>query len=181
MLQLKICISFLIFYINSLWHVINNGQMFSSSNMYVCYLFPIRDIYLQFPTDKSRDLKFLSLLETDPLAIYSWSLQVPWVLFSLQCNSINSIPQALIGLLLCVKHSVWSTTKNKLQSFSSVISAQERCAPFLSPGGPKLPVVSLGTELSRLDVASFFILSQVANHPTECASISAWVFVHLHV
>lgn len=72
------------------------------SDVCVGYVFPIQDIHLQFPADKSGDLKLQSLLEADPLEICSWSLQVPRVLFSLQCNSINSIPPALIGPLCSV-------------------------------------------------------------------------------
>lgn len=102
----------------SLSHIVYK-RTHRQSQLFQCvvgYVFPIEDIHLQFPADKSADLKLQSLLEADPLAICSWSLQVPGVLFSLQCNSINSIPPALIGPLLRVKDSVWSTTKNELLS-----------------------------------------------------------------
>ena len=119
-----------------LWGVpltIGHAQQFQ----YVCLLFVShsRYIHLQVPTDKSGDLKLHSLLAPDFLAICSWRLSVPRVPFFLRCNSINSIPWALIGPLLRVKHSEWSRTKDQLRSLA-VISPQEGSASFLSPGEP---------------------------------------------
>lgn len=142
--------------------------------VYLLFVSHSRYIHLQVPIDKSRDLKLHSLLTPDLLAIYSWWLSVPRVLFFLQCNSINSIPWALIGHLPRVKHSEWSRTKDKFWSLS-VISPQERTACFLSPREREM---SLGTEVPHLGITRFFILSQVASHFIKCASSFFLVLGH---
>lgn len=148
---------------------------------YVCCLFVShsRYIHLQVPADKSRDLKLHSPLVPNLLAIYSWRLSIPWVPFLLRCNSINSIPWALIGHLVRVKHSEWSRTKDEVRSLA-VISPAERSACFLSPGERGGAERALGTEVAHLDIARFFILSQVSNHFTKYAS-SSWLFVYVCV